>query len=487
MEDLNKKFLPQMNSTKKDIFENYPIPKAVVKLALPTTIGMLVMVIYNLVDAYFIGLTNDAIQVAAVSYSMPVFLILIGCGNLFGAGASANISRALGEKSYNKVKLISSFAIWSAIILGVAVGLIGHIFMDTIIYAIGTDDASFDYVKGYLQWLTYGSVSIILSNTLGYLLRSEGNTKLAMVGMMLGTFINVVLDPILIFNFNYGVVGAAMATVIANSIVIVFFVFKISKLEDTFLSFKFSDYKFDATIARDILVIGIPSSLNNILISIATIVYNLYLTKYGTVPVAAMGIVIKLNMLCIMLFMGIGIGVQPLFGYTYGAKMLNRLKESVVFSVKVSIITGIVCFVGYFFAPETFISMFIDDAEVIEQGAKMLRAQVISAPILGLLFLTTYLMQVVNKPLLALLLSICRQGLTFIPSVMILDKIAGLDGLIYAQVIADSVSVMLSILFSISFFKNLNNTINENHDKGEILSDEVLSQTDLDLDPQLEN
>lgn len=466
-----------MEDNKKEIFEDYPVPKAVVKLALPTTVGMLVMVIYNLVDAYFIGLTNEPIQVAAVSLAMPVFLILIACGNLFGAGASANISRALGQKNLERVKAISSFAFFSAVFLGVVVGTISAFFMDDVVLAIGADADSFDYVKGYLSWLFNGAVFLILSNTIAYLLRSEGNTKVAMFGMMIGTFTNVVLDPIFIFTLDYGVVGAAMATVIANFCAVTYYLFQFSKLENSYLSFSFSDFKLDLQLAKDILIIGIPSSLNNILISIATIVYNIYLAEYGTTPVAAMGIVIKLNMLCIMLFMGIGIGVQPLFGYTYGAKMYTRLRESIVFSIVVAVITGSVCFFAYYFAPEFFVSMFINDADVIEQGAKMLKAQVVTAPILGVLFLTTYLMQVANRAGIALLLSVCRQGLTFIPSVIILDYVAGLDGLIWAQAIADTVSVVLSLVFCGLFFKRLNSDIDEHSDLGE--QSDIDEQSDL--------
>ncbi len=470
-----------MEDNKKDIFENYPVPKAVTKLALPTTVGMLVMVVYNLVDTYFIGLTGDSLQVASVSIAMPVFLILVACGNLFGAGGSANISRSLGKKEFDKVKLISSFTVWSAVILGIIVGFIAFFTMDNIVSMIGADEESFNYVRGYLLWLFYGSVFLILSNTLAYLFRSEGNTKVAMFGMMIGTFTNVVLDPIFIFSLDYGVVGAAIATVVANFLACIYYVGQMFKIKDSYLSISIKDFKYDTRIAKDILVIGIPSSLNNILISIATIVYNVFLVKYGTVAVASMGIVIKLNMLCIMLFMGIGIGVQPLFGYTYGAKMYDRLKESIKFSTKIAVITGTICFIAYYFAPEFFMSIFINDPEVIEQGAKMLKAQVVTAPILGILFLTTYLMQVSNNSGIALLLSVCRQGLTFIPAVVLLDMFFGLEGLIRAQAIADVVSVILSIIFSIKFMRNLNANQIDNTDsyvcdsENYNISDDVIS------------
>lgn len=462
-----------MEENKQEVFESYPIPKAVATLAIPTTIGMLVMVLYNMVDAYFIGLTNDAVQVAAVSLAMPIFLILMACGNLFGIGASANISRYLGEKSYDKVKTISSFSLWSAVILAIIVAILGLTFMDGLTYAIGSDDTTFEYVKGYLSWLCYGAVFIILSNTLGYLLRSEGHAKAAMVGMMISTFTNIILDPILIFICDFGVVGAAMATVIANAFAVVYFFITLARLKGSYLSIKISDYKFDSKIAKDVFSIGVPACLTTVLMSVASIIYNVYLAKYGTIPVASMGIVIKLNMLPVMMFMGLGMGVQPLFGYTYGAKIYDRLKESIIFSTKVAVTIGVVCFGIYFFAAEVAVGVFIDDAEVISQGAKMLQAQVLTAPILGILFIATNLMQVANKPLIALLLAVCRQGVTFIPAVIILDVVAGLDGLIYAQPIADVVSVVLSVLVCINFIKSLQSNLEDNIDKYEELVGDV--------------
>lgn len=443
-----------MDENKKELFENAPISKAVTSLALPTVIGMLVMVFYNLVDTYFIGQTNDSIQVAAVSLAMPIFLILMACGNLFGIGASANISRYLGQQSYDKVNIISSFSAWSALALGIIVAIFSLLFMDNLVWLIGADELSFEYVKGYLSWLAYGAPFIIISNALSYLIRSEGNAKMAMFGMILSTITNIILDPIFIFTFDFGVVGAAMATVIANILSAIYYVYVLLTMKNTYLSIKLSDFKPEVNIVKDIFIIGIPASLNNVLMSVSSIMYNVYLAEYGNTPVAAMGIVTKMGMIYMMLFMGLATGVQPLFGYVYGANQQERLKEAVNYTLKVAVSIGVVCLVVFSFMAEAMIGGFIDDVDVIEQGAKMLQAQVLTAPFIGIIFVVTNLMQVAKKGAIALFLSVCRQGCLFIPAIIILDKMKGLEGLIFAQPLADVISVCLAIFIYYHFFQN---------------------------------
>lgn len=444
-----------MEHNKKEIFEEYPIPKAVFTLALPTTIGMLVMVLYNLVDTYFIGQTNDPVQVAAVSLAMPFFLVLMACGNLFGIGASSSISRYLGAKSFQQVKHISSYSFYSATLLGIATGLYTLFHIDSVVEFTGADVLSAPYVKGYLTTIGYGAPVIILSATLAYLIRSEGNAKEAMIGMVIGTFTNIILDPIFIFTLDYGVIGAAMATVFANLLAVIYYVYTVFHMKDCYISLHFKYFKIEAGIVKDVLSIGIPASLNNILMSIATIIYNVYLTKYGTDPVAAMGIVIKIGMIYMMLFMGLSTGVQPLLGYTYGAKQYKRLKAAFAFSVQIAFIIGVTCLVLFYVGADFLIGIFINEEVVTAWGVEMLRVQVLTAPLLGVTYLVTNLMQVANKGGLALFLSVCRQGFTFVPAIMILDATFGVHGLIWAQPVADVLTVGISVIVCGLFFRNL--------------------------------
>lgn len=444
-----------MEEDKRVLFEETPIPKAVCTLTLPTTIGMLVMVLYNLVDTYFIGQTNDSVQVAAVSLAMPFFLVLMACGNLFGIGASSTISRYLGAGLHERVKNICSYAFYSATFLGIFMALGTLYYIDSVVTMTGADTLSGPYVRGYLITIAYGAPMIILSTTLSYLIRSEGHAKISMIGMVIGTITNIILDPIFIFTLDYGVVGAAIATVFGNLLAVIYYVVMILKLKGSYLSLNPLHFKLDHTIAKDVLSIGVPSSLNNLLMSISTIIYNAVLAKYGTDPVAAMGVVIKIGMIYMMLFMGLSTGVQPLLGYNYGAKNYKRLKKGFSFSLKLAFVIGTTCFISFYLAAEGMITFFIDDPEVIDYGVEMLRVQVRTAPLLGVIYLVTNLMQVANNGKLALFLSICRQGFTFIPAIFILDGVFGFHGLIWAQPVSDTVTVGLAVVVCGLFFQKL--------------------------------
>lgn len=447
-----------METDKKELFEELAIPKAVFKLALPTTVGMLVMVLYNLVDTYFIGQTHDPLQVAAVSLGMPYFLLLMACGNLFGIGASSSISRYLGAGLHEKVKTTSSFAFWMALALGVTMGVGTLVCMDSVVALFGDGGETEVFVRGYLSWLAMGAPFMILCLTLGNIVRSEGNANVAMIGMIISTVTNIILDPIFIFTFDFGVKGAAMATVVANSLAVAYFVFIFQRMDNTFLSLKLQDFRWDKSIAKDVFSVGTPAALNNVLSSFVSLVYNAFLIKYGTVPVAAMGIVLKMCMLYIMLFTGVATGVQPLLGYNIGSKNYPRLKEGFFFLVKMGLVIGVGTFFLYERYAELLMSIFIDDPDVIAQGAKMLRVQVTTAPILGFIFSVTNLMQVANKGKTALFLSVARQGVIFLPCIIALDKYYGLDGLIWIQPVVDVLSVAIAILVSVQFFHQLSKT-----------------------------
>ncbi len=443
-----------MDSKKIEIFEKLPVSQAVWKLAAPTIIGMIVMVFYNMVDTFFIGLTNDANQVAAVSLAMPIFMILMSFGGLFGIGASANISRYLGAKQFEKVKNFSSFAFWGSLTIGVVSLVVFLTNMDILVNLTGSDDLAAPYVNGYLTYIALGAPFIILSNTLGYLIRSEGNAKAAMIGMTVGTIINIILDPIFIFLLDLGVAGAAVATVIANIVSTIYYIIVILNMKNSHLSINIKDIRF-GDVARKTFVIGTPASLNNILMSSAFVVYNSYLAAYGNDPVAAMGIVMKVTMIYIMIFVGLTVGTQPLLGYSYGAKHFDRLKKTINYILLVTTIVGVVCFAVFFFGAEWIIAAFIRDTAVIEYGTTMLRAQIITVPFIGIIFVVTNLMQVANKGMISLILSVCRQGLVFIPAIILLDLTLGFNGLVYAQAVADVMSVILSTAVYIWFSKKI--------------------------------
>lgn len=282
-------------NTNKELFEHAPISKAVTVMAVPTIITMLVVVIYNMADTFFIGQTNDAMQVAAVSLSTPVFMLFMALGNLFGIGGSSAISRALGAGQEERAKHISSFCAYAALGAGVLFMLIFLIGMNGILALIGASENTIAYARTYLSYVSFGGPFIMFGTAFGNILRGEGAAKQSMAGNLIGTVTNIVLDPILILWAGMGVAGAAIATVIGNMAACCFYLHYLLRGKSV-LSIHPKHFRAGEGIALGVMAIGIPASLNNILMSCSNIVYNKQLVGYGDTPVAAMGVAMKTNM-----------------------------------------------------------------------------------------------------------------------------------------------------------------------------------------------
>lgn len=442
----------------KQVFESYSVPKAVATMAVPSMLGMLINIVYNLADTFFVGQTGDSNQVAAVSVSMPLFLIFIAVGNLFGVGGCAFISRSLGEGRQDRVKKISSFCIYTSILLGIVLGVLFMVFKTPLLYMVGASDNTIGFASDYLKWVAIGSPSVITAITVCNLVRGEGAAKTSMFGSILGQVVNIVLDPIFIlsggdelfgfkmpFGFGLGVAGAAIATVIGNICSVVFFLLYFLKGK-SILSITPKRYTFKDGIAKGVINVGLPASLNNLLMSLSNIIVNIVLVSYGDNAVAAMGVAMKANMLVVMLQIGLGQGVQPLIGYCYGARNYDRMKKCLHFSMVCNIVIGTVMTLFYVVFKENVISMFIDDANVIELGVKMLIALMSPGPIIGIMFVLNFSFQGMGKGIQSLILSIGRQGLIYIPLLFILNAAVGLEGIIWAQASADYACVIMSLI-----------------------------------------
>lgn len=442
----------------KQVFESYSIPKAVATMAVPSMLGMLINIVYNLADTFFVGQTGDSNQVAAVSVSMPLFLIFIAVGNLFGVGGCAFISRSLGEGRQDRVKKISSFCIYTSILLGIVLGVLFMVFKTPLLYMVGASDNTIGFASDYLKWVAIGSPSVITAITVCNLVRGEGAAKTSMFGSILGQAVNIVLDPIFIlsggdelfgfkmpFGFGLGVAGAAIATVIGNICSVVFFLLYFLKGK-SILSITPKRYTFKDGIAKGVINVGLPASLNNLLMSLSNIIVNIVLVSYGDNAVAAMGVAMKANMLVVMLQIGLGQGVQPLIGYCYGARNYDRMKKCLHFSMVCNIVIGTVMTLFYVVFKENVISMFIDDSNVIELGVKMLIALMSPGPIIGIMFVLNFSFQGMGKGIQSLILSIGRQGLIYIPLLFILNAAVGLEGIIWAQASADYACVIMSLI-----------------------------------------
>ncbi|MBQ7740764.1 MAG: MATE family efflux transporter [Eubacterium sp.] len=451
------------------VFSDYKIPKAVATLALPSMLGMLINIIYNLADTFFVGQTGDANQVSAVSLAMPFFLFFLATGNLFGVGGCAFISRSLGEGKRDLVKTISSYCIYAGIIVSIVVAALFIIFRRRVLYLVGASDNSIDFACDYLFWVALGAPFVVSSINVCNLIRGEGAAATATLGMVIGQITNIILDPIFIlskgdkvlffkmpFGLGLGVEGAAIATVLGNIVTILFFLSYFLRGR-SILSITPGRFTVNKSITKGVIGVGLPAALTNLLMSLSTIVINMFLSHYGDTAVAAMGVAMKANMLVVMLQLGLAQGIQPLVGYCYGAKNYPRMKSSIRFSTVCNLIMGTALTAICIVLRKQIIGMFINNDEVINYGVKMLTALMASGAVLGVMFVINFSFQGMGKGFQSLLLAVGRQGLVYLPVLIIMDKIIGLEGIIWAQPCADFVCIIASIIMFRAIMKKLEN------------------------------
>lgn len=428
----------------EEVFQHAPVKKAVLQMAIPTVISSLVLVVYNMADTFFVGQTHDAFQVAAVSLTNPVFVMYMAIANLLGIGGSAVISILLGQNEKDKARAASSFCCYASLAFGVVTGALILLFMDPLLTLLGATGNTYQFSKDYLFYIALGAPFILFANTFGHTVRGEGAAKASMIGGMIGTVVNIVLDPIFILTFGMDTAGAAIATVLGNVFGCVYYLYYFAR-KSPLLSIHPAALRAGKGVAGRVLSIGVPAGANSALMSVATVLLNNALVAYGDKAVAAMGIVTKAYMFIAFVHMGIANGIQPLLGYCYGANNRDRFWGILKFSGVLTVLCGTVLSAVYIGCSEPVVGLFIDDPEVV-YGGPMLIATSLAGPILGLLFLAINSMQALGRPVPATVLSVCRQGLFFIPLLYILNAVFGLNGVNFTQTAADYLSIAISLL-----------------------------------------
>lgn len=341
------------------------------------------------------------------------------------------------------------------------VAVISVLGMEQILHLIGASENTIGFARQYLTIISIGAPTIMFSTAFANILRGEGASRESMVGNLLGTIVNIILDPVMILGLGWGVSGAALATIIGN-IAACFFYISYYVRGKSMLSIHVKDFRMGEGIAASVAAIGIPASLNNILMSFANIILNQALVGYGDTPVAAMGVALKSNMLVVLLQIGLCVGIQPLIGYNYGSGNKKRLMQVFKFTGVVSVIMGMLLTLFMIIARKTMIQVFINDVEVVSYGIRMVVALQLSAPFIGILFLCINTIQGMGKALPSLVLTVCRQGLIFIPLIFILNAMLGLDGVIYAQPAADYLSILVGIMICMHLFRSMEHREREN-------------------------
>lgn len=427
----------------KDWMGTMKVSKAVAKMAIPSVISSLVTVVYNMADTFFVGQTGDALQVAAVSLTNPIFILFMAFANMFGMGGSAAASMALGQKNEKRVRQVSAFVTYASLIVGVLFAVILLVFTGPILSLFGADAQTYEYARGYTVYVAVGAPFIIWSAAASFVVRAEGASREAMIGNMIGTIANIVLDPIFISGFGIGAAGAAIATTIGNLMASAYYLWYFLRRSKV-MSLRPKDFTCREGILKGVCSTGLPTAIFSALMSVSTIVLNQILVAYGNDPVAAIGIVFKANMFITFLQMGLANGIQPLLGYSYGAGSMKRFQEVERFTKKCCVIVGVAATVLFFVAREPIIRLFISDNDVVRYGVEMLVAYMVSGPFIGILFVNMNCMQSVEHALPATILSVMRQGVLLIPLLYLLEAVAGLDGVIYGQAITDYIAVILS-------------------------------------------
>lgn len=431
-----------------DLFEKTSIPKAYFTMALPVVFSMVISLVYNMADTYFVAKTQNTNLVAGISICAPIFTLMIALGDIFGIGGSSVISRLFGQGKNKEAKNVSGFCLYTSILCGLVVTILMLICKESILNILGVNQETYAYASPYYNTIVLGSTWIIVSLTPSNLIRTEGLATLSMIGTVTGSILNIILDPIFIFQLNMGASGAALASVIGyifSDIVLLYFV----KTKAKRLSISYKETKISKKEVQDIFTIGIPASITNLMSSIGVALTNRYLVIYGNDNIAAMGIALKVNMIILLVMVGFAFGAQPLLGFNYGSKNTKRLNAFIKFDIFIectfACITAILLAI---FAPQI-IQSFMKDSQIIQSGSLMLRLLVLSSPCVGIILVFTTLFQSEGKAFPALILSISRQGIIYALCISLLSRLFAYNGILLSQAAADIFTMFLAIFLYI--------------------------------------
>ena len=417
-------------------------------------IAMLMVLIYNVADTFFIGQTHDDLQVAAVSMCTPVFLLFLAVGTIFGVGGVSVISRAMGEGRAEYARKVSAFCMWTSVCVGIVMFGLFWIFMDQILTLIGTSEDVWNHAKSYMMIVTICGPFVIISTCFSNVLLAEGQANTAMMGMLLGNLTNVVLDPILILSFGWEIKGAAVATVIGNLLAAVYYLLYFRR-GTSMLSIYPRDFSVKDGICKNVLLIGIPAALAGLLMSISQILLNGRMIQYGDMAVAGVGVAGKVTMMTGMVCIGLGQGIQPILGYCVGAKNWERFKKVLSFSIFFALsLSAVLTGICYFFTAEI-VRAFLTDASAFELGLRFAQILLTTSFLFGVYFVLVNTLQAMGAATPSLIVNLSRQGLLFIPILFIMEAVLGMNGLIWTQPIVDVLSLLLALALFISIYRKM--------------------------------
>lgn len=426
-----------------------PVGQAVLKLAIPTVFGCIVMILYNLVDTYFVGMLDDPIQTTAVTLVAPVILLFNAVNNLFGVGTGSMMSRALGKKDYETVKRTASFGFYAALLSGILFSVLAIVFQTSLLDLLGSEKSDSSATLEYMRWTVFlGAAPAILNVVMGNMVRSEGAAMHATLGTISGCILNMILDPFFILPqfLGMGAAGAGLATCLSNVVAcLYFFVYIIVKGNKTMVTIHPKYAIPSKLIIKEVFGVGVPSAIQNILNVTGMTILNNIMASYGAEAVSAMGISHKLSMIPMYIAMGIGQGIMPLIGYNYAGGNKKRIRDSLWFTIKISagaVFVIVTCFLVF---ASPIVSAFMKNAMVVKYGSVFLQETCLAIPFFALDFLAVGIFQACGLGRYAFRFAVARKVILEIPGIIILNKLFSWYGVAFAQVWAEFVLAIVAV------------------------------------------
>lgn len=442
-------------SSKQYLFEKMKVSKAVLYLAIPTIISQLITIVYNWADTLFVGQLGDTNMIASITICHPIFMITTAIANLLGIGGASAISRALGEKKFEKIKKIASFSLYTTLLVSLIFSFLIFLFQEPLLVFLGDTPNTGIFTKQYLFWvIILGALPTILNSTLAHLVRSIGKSKQASLGISLGAIINILLDPLFIFLFGMQVEGAAIATFISNILATIYFILLLFKdRKQSILDFNIKNLKIKDKVAFDVLGSGLSSFLLSLMAVCSNISINKLMSTVEEAAISAVSIAKKVDLCVIAFTMGLAQGILPLVGYNYAAQNYLRMKKIIHFSILITLGFSLICLILFFVFPRPIVSIFIRDDATIHYATNFLRIMCSSMPLTAIIFIANSVFQATKQNGKALTLILLRKGLIDIPLMIALNNVIPIYGVVLSQPIVDSFAGIIAIILYLIFLK----------------------------------
>ena len=439
---------------KMELLGSAPVWRALLAMGLPTMIGMMINALYNLVDAYFVGGLGTS-QMGAISVAFPIGQVVVGLGLLFGNGATSYISRLLGRGDRKTADQAASTALYSNIAVGALLILCTVVFLHPLLKMLGATESILPYAEEYTRIYVVFSIFNVFNVTMNNLVTSEGAAKTTMFTLLAGAVLNIVLDPVFIYVLDFGVAGAAAATAISQIVSSLVYLGYILRKKSIF-SFRIRACCFSKEIMSEILKIGIPTMVFQLLTSLSISLINFQAKEYGDSVIAGMGPVTRIISVGSLMVFGFMKGFQPIAGYSYGAKKYERLHEAIRLSIIWSTVFCVIYGVLASLFSANIISQFTKgDLEMVRIGARALSANGLSFLLFGFYTVYSSLFLALGKGKEGFILGACRQGICFVPFILLLPLFAGVSGILYAQPAADVISAVITVFMAIRLHREL--------------------------------